>query len=641
MDSILTISLFLPLISALINGLFCRRISNRNAGFIASICLSLAAISSLWLFVHCAINKNILHIVLLEWLNLSEISVNWAIYMDQITAMMFLLVNIVSCVVHIYSLGYMEDDKTLPKFLAYLSLFTFCMLSLVSADNFLQLFFGWEGVGACSYLLIGYYYYKDSACDAAIKAFIVNRVGDLAFIIAIFMIVIYAGSLDFEDVFILGTHLAQMNLGSFFGLDLTLLDVLCLLLFIGCMGKSAQIGLHIWLPDAMEGPTPVSALIHAATMVTAGVFVVCRCSFLFEYSQITLNFITIIGAVTCLFAALVAIAQKDIKKIIAYSTCSQLGYMFIACGSSAYQAAMFHLFTHGFFKALLFLSAGSVIHATHEQEITKMGGIAKKLPFTYANFWLGSLAIMGIFPLAGFYSKDMVLEHAYMNGDLGRFAFNLGIFAAILTAIYSMKIIYLTFHGRTKLSQEQYAHVHESPLIMNMPLMLLVLGSVASGMFCYYILQIGNPYGLFSNAIFILPKEAKHVPHIIELLPMLVGLVGMVIGLVVYGRKMHKPLAKHFSIIHKLLQGKFFFDEIFQHIFVRFTYYLSHLSNICDKNVIDRFGPHGSSFIVRSVAGMVAKIQTGYIFNYATYIIFSLIICLTFFIVQYIRIAGV
>lgn len=642
MDILLKLTIFLPLISGIINGIWCKKISNCKASLISIVAILLAAIYAFMIFVHCGINKHLIHITLFKWIKIAGLNVSWAIYADPLTALMMLLVTAVSAVVHIYSLGYMADDKNLAKFLSYLSLFTFCMLALVSADNFLQLFFGWEGVGVCSYLLIGYYYHKAEANNAAIKAFIVNRVGDFAFIIGIIMIFLYTGSLEFKHVFSAAKELSQMPL-EFIGYNFSVLDVICLMLFLGCMGKSAQIGMHVWLPDAMEGPTPVSALIHAATMVTAGVFVVARCSFMFEYSPIILCFITIIGAITCLFAALIAITQTDIKKIIAYSTCSQLGYMFFACGVSAYEAGIFHLFTHGFFKALLFLSAGSVIHSCHEQDIFNIGGIWRKMPFTYANFWLGSLAIVGIFPFAGFYSKDLVLESAYVSGGVGNFAFILGLIAAILTAIYSLKIIILTFHGKTKLSTEQYNNVHESPLIMNIPLVVLIFGAMFIGMLGYYILHIPQHNGFFSNSIFNLhiARTMHHIAFIIQCLPLVAGMLGALIGIYIYAKNLHNNMAKKAGVIYRVIKNKFFFDEFFDRIFVTKICYLSKISNYFDKMVIDRFGPNGFAVITRLFSKGTSMLQTGYIYNYVFYIICSLVICITFFVIRYLQAVGV
>ena len=636
MELMLKLIVFLPLISGSVNGIFCKKFSNKTASIISSSAIVFAAVCAVFVFNKAGIEQDAIHIILTSWININSISVSWAIYVDQLTSIMILLVTSVSAVVHIYSLGYMSDDKNLPKFLSYLSLFTFFMLALISADNFLQLFFGWEGVGLCSYLLIGYYYEKASANNAAIKAFVVNRVGDFAFIIGIVMIALYTGSLDFEHVFVLAENLAQTDL-EILGMNFIVLDVICLMLFLGCMGKSAQIGMHVWLPDAMEGPTPVSALIHAATMVTAGVFLVARCSFMFEYSPSVLQFITIIGGVTCLFAALVAIAQTDIKKIIAYSTCSQLGYMFFACGVSAYHAGVFHLVTHGFFKALLFLSAGSVIHACHEQDIFKMGGLRKKLPITYANFWIGSLAIIGIFPFAGFYSKDLVLESAYAVGGVGSLAFVFGIIAAILTAAYSLKIIMLTFHGKTKLSKKAFDHAHESPKIMNVPLLVLAAGTLFSGMFGHYILNISNPNGFFAGSIFNLNigDHEHHVSLGIQLLPLIVGISGALFGIYVYSSNMSEKIANQMKYTYCILKNKFFFDEVFDRIFVKTTKHLSNWSRKFDIKIIDRFGPNGFSITTRGFSWCMCQIQTGYIFNYAFYIIFAIVVCITVFVAKY------
>ncbi|RUP42037.1 MAG: NADH-quinone oxidoreductase subunit L [Acinetobacter sp.] len=641
MELILKLIIFMPLLAGITNGIFCKKISNKHASIIGCSAIIIAAISAYIIFNKAGVNKETMHIILGTWIKINSNRIHWALYVDQLTAIMFILITTVSAVVHVYSLGYMADDKNLPKFLSYLSLFTFFMLSLVSADNFLQLFFGWEGVGLCSYLLIGYYYQKDSANNAAIKAFVVNRVGDFAFIIGVIMIILYAGSVDFDYVFSLSENLSQLPI-NILGTEFMTLDIICLMLFLGCMGKSAQIGMHVWLPDAMEGPTPVSALIHAATMVTAGVFLVARCSFMFEYSPKVLDIIAIVGAVTCLFAALVAITQSDIKKIIAYSTCSQLGYMFFACGVSAYQVGIFHLITHGFFKALLFLSAGSVIHAVHEQDIFKMGNLYKKMPITYANFWIGSLAIIGIFPFAGFYSKDLVLEAAYVHGGVGSFAFMLGIIAATLTAIYSLKIIILTFHGQTRLTHEQYEHAHESPQIMNIPLFILTAGTLFAGMIGFYILEINNPNGFFAKAIFNLhiSTHEHHVGLGIQLLPLIVGISGALFGFYIYTNELYKSISDKMKFAYCVLKNKFFFDELYEKIFVKPSVCLSHLSNNFDKKIIDRFGPKGFGSVTRAFSWCVGQFQTGYIFNYAFYIVFALVSYITFILIKYLQSVG-
>ena len=628
--------IFLPLISGIFNGVLCKKIRNTEAAIVSTLAITIAAACAFKVFLIAGVNKEVIHVFISKWIYFSSVSVNWTIYVDQLTAIMFLLVTFVSTVVHIYSLGYMHDDKNLPKFLSYLSLFTFFMLALLSADNFLQLFFGWEGVGLCSYLLVGYYYHKDSANKAAIKAFLVNRVGDFAFIIGIIMMMLYAQSIEFKEVFAQSKLLAAMNI-DILGHDFIVLDVICLMLFVGATGKSAQIGMHVWLPDAMEGPTPVSALIHAATMVTAGIFLVARCSPMFEHSQAVLVVITVVGAVTCLFAASIAIAQTDIKKIIAYSTCSQLGYMFFACGVSAYQVGIFHLVTHGFFKALLFLSAGSVIHAAHTQEIFEMGGIWKKMPVTYANFWMGSLAIIGIFPLAGFYSKDLVLEAAYEAGGVGEFAFVLGILAAILTAIYSFKIIVVVFHGKTRLTDSAFDHVHEAPTIMNLPLLILVAGTLFSGMIGYYLLSINNPAGYFSGAIFNLDEKhgEHHVSMLIQNLPLVVGITGSLIGIYCYKHGLNRRISEILRPIYLLLKNKYFFDEFYDKTFIRLTNTLSRWSGYFDVRIIDRFGPNGFSYMTRGFSWCVSQLQTGYLFSYALYVIFSLMLCITIFVFKY------
>ncbi|HJD59084.1 MAG TPA: NADH-quinone oxidoreductase subunit L [Rickettsia endosymbiont of Omalisus fontisbellaquei] len=643
--------IMLPLASSVINGLFVKIIDKKLAQIIATSFLSLSALFSLIIFSHTGLDGHIIHIKLLPWIEVGNFKVNWSIYIDQLTSIMFIAVTWVSTVVHIYSLGYMAKDKGIIRFLSFLSLFTFFMLMLVSADNFLQLFFGWEGVGVCSYLLIGFWYSKESANKAAIKAFITNRASDFAFILGIITIIFYCGSANYKDVF----SSAELLSNTKILLQFSILDIICLLLFIGCMGKSAQIGLHIWLPDAMEGPTPVSALIHAATMVTAGVFLVARCSYLFEYSPIVLQFITIIGGVTCLFAASIAIMQSDIKKIIAYSTCSQLGYMFMACGVSAYNSGIFHLVTHAFFKALLFLSAGSVIHAVHEQDIFKMGDLRNKMPITYGNFLIGSLALIGIYPLAGFYSKDSILEAAYSSGS---FMFIFGIVAAILTAIYSMKIIMLVFHGKTKLEKDVFEHAHEPAKVMNNPLILLVAGSFFSGMIGYYLLSMDKPNGYFHESLFnlhIYKLLISHPPLYIKLLPMAVGIVGIVIGIFVFSlssrlssmsflRKQESkknkndwiPWSSHgmtpLVLISNILRNKYYFDELYNCLIVKPINCLASLFYLGDQKIIDRFGPNGFSRVVNCFSVLTCKTQTGYVFNYALYIVSFIVVTISFFV---------
>jgi NADH-quinone oxidoreductase subunit L len=643
--------LLLPLISAIICGLGGKRLTHRQASWIACSLMTLAAILGIKTFALYSPQ----HIILAEWLAMGSMTVNWSIYIDELTAIMFMVVTTVSWVVHLYSIGYMAEDENLPRFMSYLSLFTFFMLVLVSADNFLQLFVGWEGVGLCSYLLIGFWYKKAEANAAAIKAFLVNRVSDFAFILGIIAIIYYCHAADFSTIFARVGDLANTKLAY----DYSTLDAICFLLFIGCMGKSAQIGLHVWLPDAMEGPTPVSALIHAATMVTAGVFLVARCSYMFELSPVVLHFMAWIGAITCLFAATIAIAQKDIKKIIAYSTCSQLGYMFMACGVGAYRAGIFHLATHAFFKAMLFLCAGSIIHAVHEQDITKMGGLRKALPYTYIMFWLGSLAIIGIFPFAGYYSKDLILESAYLAG--AEF-FYLGIIAAFFTACYSMKIIALVFHGTPR---RDIAHAHESHSML-LPLVILVIGTICAGFVGMNYMNIGEVSGYFGSSI-IVTKALGHVSHYIEYAPLAVGLVGMATGFVYYNRHprprseasadLSSPRADLSSprrwgskvndsaviaswipafagMTSKLAANKYYFDEAYDWLFVGTTNYISKLSRIFDKRVIDGSLPGGGILLVKLFNRATQKLQSGYIFNYALFMLLGVMVAMTWCLVR-------
>ena len=420
--------------------------------------------------------------IIFEWISSGGFTANWSINIDPLSSVMLVVVTFVSALVHIYSIGYMSHDPHKPRFMSYLSLFTFSMLALVVSDNFLQLFFGWEGVGLCSYLLIGFWYKKETANNAAIKAFIVNRIGDFGLAVAIFLIFFFFGTINYEETFQATSQFAEKKI-LFLGFEINLITLICVFLFIGAMGKSAQFLLHTWLPDAMEGPTPVSALIHAATMVTAGVFLVVRCSPMFEYSQFALNLVTVVGMLTAIFAASVALVQNDIKKIVAYSTCSQLGYMFFAAGVGAYHVAMFHLFTHAFFKALLFLGAGSVIHSfKDEQDIRNMGGVRKKLPYTYIFMLLGTLALTGFPFLSGFYSKDAIIEFAYLkNSALGNYAATIGIFTAFLTSIYSWRLFFKVFHGTYNNKKIPIDNTHDSPLVMLVPLVFLSLGAIFSG----------------------------------------------------------------------------------------------------------------------------------------------------------------
>ncbi len=506
--------IFLPLIASIISGFFGRYIGDRNSEIVTSVLVSISAFLSIYVLYQVIVNQYEENIVIATWISSGSLDVNWSMLIDPLSAVMLVVVTSVSALVHIYSIGYMSHDPHKPRFMAYLSLFTFAMLMLVTSDNFIQLFFGWEGVGLCSYFLIGFWFKKESANAAAIKAFVVNRVGDFGFALGIFLIFYLFGTVNYSEVFQQIPTVVDKNL-PFLGFEVKAIDLVCLLLFIGAMGKSAQILLHTWLPDAMEGPTPVSALIHAATMVTAGVFLVVRCSPVYEYSPLILNFITIVGMTTAFFAATVALVQTDIKKIIAYSTCSQLGYMFFAAGVGAYNVAMFHLFTHAFFKALLFLGSGSVIHAfKDEQNINNMGGVWKKLPYTYALMIIGTLALTGFPFLSGFYSKDAIIEFAYLKGNTtGYYAAGIGIITAFLTSIYSWRLIFKTFHGEYNNKEIKIEETHESPLVMLVPLFILSIGAIFAG-FLFKGLFIGHGDNLFwaESIKFLEPLSTKHPP---------------------------------------------------------------------------------------------------------------------------------
>ena len=556
-------------------------------------------------------------------------------------AVMLIVVTGVSSMVHIYSVGYMSHDNARARFMSYLSLFTFAMLMLVTADNLVQLFFGWEGVGVASYLLIGFWYKKESAHTAAMKAFVVNRVGDFGFALGILAVYVLFDSVQFDVIFAQSSLIATTNI-EFLGQSLPALEVAGILLFIGAMGKSAQLGLHTWLPDAMEGPTPVSALIHAATMVTAGVFMVCRLSPMLEYAPFALDVITIVGAMTAIFAATVGLTQFDIKRVIAYSTCSQLGYMFFAAGVSAYPAAMFHLTTHAFFKALLFLGAGSVIHAlSDEQDLRHMGGIWRKVPVTYAMMWIGSLALAGFPFFAGYYSKDMILEAAYAaHSGVGSFAFVMGCLAAFLTAFYSWRLLIMAFHGTPRASDEAMAHLHESPNVMTLPLIPLAIGAIFAG-WVGYDMFVGHNYTAFwGDSIFILPQHqameaAHHVPTWVKLLPIGLAASGVFLAYICYRLKPELPgkIAGQFASLHRFFFNKWFFDELYDKIFVAPAVKIGKgLWLRGDKGTIDYFGPDGMSAMVHRLSRSLVQIQTGYVYHYAFAMIIGLLVLMTWFL---------
>ncbi|NND50079.1 MAG: NADH-quinone oxidoreductase subunit L [Rhizobiales bacterium] len=622
---------FLPLLGAIIAGFFGRLIGARACEMVTCGFLIIAALLSWIAFFDVGFGDSDTKVLVFHFLSSGDLEIDWAFRIDTLTVVMLVVVNSVSALVHVYSIGYMEHDPHRPRFFAYLSLFTFAMLMLATSDNFLQLFFGWEGVGLASYLLIGFWYQRPAANAAAIKAFVVNRVGDFGFALGIFAIFFIFGAIDFDTVFA-SAAARQGETFAFLGYDVDILTTICLLLFLGAMGKSAQFLLHTWLPDAMEGPTPVSALIHAATMVTAGVFLVARCSPLFELSTTALIVVTAVGATTAFFAATVGLVQNDIKRVIAYSTCSQLGYMFVAMGVGAYQAGMFHLFTHAFFKALLFLGAGSVIHAmSDEQDMRKMGGLRTLIPGTYILMVIGTLALTGVgIPgltgFAGFYSKDAIIEAAFAaHSGVGEYAFWLIVAAALMTSFYSWRLIFMTFHGRPRASNETLSHVHESPRVMTVPLMLLALGSVLAGVL-FYPYFIGSGWEEFwREAIYV--AAGNHILHDIHEVPTWVkwsATIMMVVGFLIawqfYIRKPEIPatLAREQDMLYRFLLNKWYFDEIYDFLLVRPAMWLGRvLWRGGDGRIIDGLGPDGISARVIDLAGRAVKLQTGFVYHYA------------------------
>ena len=630
--------LFLPLVAAIISGFFGRIIGDKGSQIITSLFVSISAILSIIVLFNVVTNGYSENLIIATWINSGSLNVNWSVNIDPLSAVMLVVVTLVSALVHIYSIGYMSHDPHKSRFMSYLSLFTFAMLTLVTSDNFIQLFFGWEGVGLCSYFLIGFWYKKESANAAAIKAFVVNRVGDFGFALGIFLIFYLFGTVNYDEVFQQIPNITEKNL-VFLGVGVNAVDLICLLLFIGAMGKSAQFFLHTWLPDAMEGPTPVSALIHAATMVTAGVFLVVRCSPIYEYSELALSVITVIGMVTAIFAASVALVQTDIKKIIAYSTCSQLGYMFFAAGVGAYNVAMFHLFTHAFFKALLFLGSGSVIHSfKDEQDINLMGGVWKKLPYTYALMIIGTLALTGFPFLSGFYSKDAIIEFAYLRGNsVGMYAAYVGIFTAFLTSIYSWRLIFKTFHGSYNNSNVKIESMHESPPVMLIPLVILSIGAIFAGMI-FKDLFIGhdNSYAFWSSSIkFLEPLSTEHPPTwFLFLTPVLVVLsIPLSFYLFIKNKSVVDEIVRINKPLYIFLQKKWYFDELYDYIFIRPSKKIGYfLWKQIDGSVIDKFGPDGISKIIKNFSIRAVKFQSGYIYQYAFVMLLGFSLLLTLLI---------
>ena len=633
--------IFLPLLGAAIAGLLGRAIGDRASQVATCGLMSLSGILAIPIFIDVALGGQARTVELFTWIDSGAFEASWALKFDSLSAVMVLTVSVVSAAIHIYSIGYMAHDPSIPRFMAYLSLFTFFMLMLVTAENFLQMFFGWEGVGLLSYLLIGFWSDRESANAAAIKAFIVNRVGDFGFALGIMGTFVLFGSVSFDTVFAAAPDQVGLTL-DFLGGSFAALDLVCILLFIGAMGKSAQLFLHTWLPDAMEGPTPVSALIHAATMVTAGVFMVCRLSPMFEYAPTALGVVAIIGASTALFAATIAIVQTDIKRVIAYSTCSQLGYMFFAAGVSAYPAAIFHLVTHAYFKALLFLGSGSVIHAlSDEQDMRKMGGLWRTLPFTYAVMWIGSLALAGLPFFAGFYSKDIILESAWgAHSALGQYAFWLGIAAAVLTAFYSWRLLFLTFHGRPRADAETMAHAHESPAVMLLPLGFLALGAIVAGWLAHELFVGEGLAEFWRGSILILPANdsiaaAHQVPFWVKAAPIVVGLLGIAIAYFLYMLRPDIParLVARLRALYLFLLNKWYFDELYDRMFVWPANYLGRgFWRSGDGALIDGVGPDGIAAATLALARRASRLQSGYLYHYAFAMLIGVVLLITGFL---------
>ena len=676
------LAVFLPLIAFATAALFGKQIGDKGCQIVTCGALVVAAFASIILFFEVALGGHSYTTVLAPWVVSGDFNVSWALRIDTLSVVMMCVINIVSACVHIYSIGYMSHDDSKGRFMAYLSLFTFAMLMLVTADNLLQLFFGWEGVGLASYLLIGFWNHKHSANAAAVKAFVVNRVGDFGLALAMFAIFVVFGSIQFDEIFEQVPEMAGTYF-TFLGYEAHALTIIGLLLFIGAVGKSAQLGLHTWLPDAMEGPTPVSALIHAATMVTAGVFLVARMSPLYEYAPDALMVVTVVGATTAFVAATIGLTQFDIKRVIAYSTMSQLGYMFFALGVSAYGAAMFHLMTHAFFKALLFLGAGSVIHAmSDEQDMRKMGGIWRKIPITYGLMWIGSLALAGIPFFSGYYSKDIVLEAAWADQTwFGHYAYWMGISAALMTAFYSWRLLIMTFHGQPRASEKVMSHVHESPAVMLGPLVVLAAGALFAGMVFYQGFVGSAHHGEDHSVEHVVDahdeedahKDSKHaeeehveeehhealskevfwgdsirvrgendtveaahnVPFWVKKMPLAAGLLGIALAYLFYIRKPGLPekIKSIFSALYKLFFNKWFFDEIYDLVFTRTAFKLGRVFWLAgDQNTIDRFGPDGSAKTTQKLAGLVSRFQSGFIYQYAFVMMIAVIAIMSWFV---------
>lgn len=630
---------FLPLLGSFTSGFFGRYLGKTGAAIIATTNVFISCLLSFLVFYEVALCGVPCYITLGNWIDSEMLQISWGFLFDSLTVVMLIVVTVVSSLVHLYSIGYMSHDPHLPRFMSYLSLFTFFMLMLVTSDNFVQMFLGWEGVGLCSYLLINFWFTRIQANKSAIKAMIMNRIGDFGLSLGMMAIFFTFKSMDFITVFSLSPYLTTYNI-TFLNCEFNALTIICLLIFVGAVGKSSQLGLHTWLPDAMEGPTPVSALIHAATMVTAGVFLIARCSPIFEYAPTALTVVTVVGAMTAFFAATTGMLQNDIKRVIAYSTCSQLGYMAFACGISGYSVGMFHLMNHAFFKALLFLSAGCVIHAlADEQDMRRMGGLIRIIPFTYSMMLIGSMALMGFPFLTGFYSKDVILELAYAKYSIdGTFAHWLGTIAAFFTAFYSFRLIYLTFIANPNAPRTNIEHAHDAPFIMALPLMILAIGSIFVG----YVMKdmiIGVGTDFWGNAIFTHPTnltliESEFIPTPIKLLPVFLSILGAILAILLntlYSRLLIEWKISFFGRkLYSFLNKRWYFDIVYNNLIGRklLSFGYNYSFKVLDKGIIEILGPHGIVRTVNKLTSDIAKLQTGYIYHYA----FVMLLGVTFLI---------
>jgi NADH-quinone oxidoreductase subunit L len=632
------IAVFAPFIGFLLSGLMAIKgertlFKDRFAQIATCSFMGISACASCLIFFQVGGEPYSFQALLFPWFEAGSFHVDWGVKVDTLSACLMTVVTLVSFLVHVYSIGYMSHDQSIPRFMAYLSLFTFMMLALVTAPNLLQLFFGWEGVGLASYLLIGFWYERPSANGAAMKAFIVNRIGDVGLVLGICAIYMIFETVDYDTLFKALTPYCdgsmQRPLFSFLSISLDGFNLIGILVFIGAMGKSAQIGLHTWLPDAMEGPTPVSALIHAATMVTAGIFLVARLSPLYELAPLARELICIVGASTAFFAATIALTQTDIKRIIAYSTCSQLGYMFFAAGVSAYGAAIFHLVTHAFFKALLFLGAGAVIHAmSDEQDIRRMGGIRRMIPVTYTMMWVGSLALAGIPFFAGYYSKDAILEAAYLQGTrVGYFAYAMGLMVVILTAFYSWRLLLLTFHGEPRADDRVMAHVHKAPISMKLPLLALSIGAIFAGYWGHDLFLSQDFWGTSLQQP--LPADGKAIPYELRLLPMVLAGGGIAIAYLFYYFQFNFPdrFMGRFGSLYRFSLNKWYVDDLYDWLFVRRAFSMGRrFWKRGDERIIDRFGPDGVTAASLGIARLMGRLQTGYVYHYAFAMLIGIVV---------------